>query len=56
MNLFDNIISNSKIFIIIIIFFKNLFKSFKLKNLNLLNVIFFLIKFFKVIEIKFKKY
>ena len=41
MNLFNNIINNFRIFMIIIIFFKGLFKSFRLKNLNLLNIIFF---------------
>jgi len=40
-NLSNNIINSFKIFIIIIIFFRKSFKSFKLKNLSLLKIIFF---------------
>jgi len=40
-NLFDNIISNSRFFIIIMIFFNSFLSSFRLKKINLLNIIFF---------------
>src|SRR6266480_3158682 len=40
-NLFNNIINNFRIFIIIIIFFNNFLNSFKSKKINLLNIIFF---------------
>ena len=41
MNLFSNIISSFKPFIIIMIFFNNFFNSFKLKKISLLNITFF---------------
>ena len=40
-NLFNNIISSSKLFIIIIISFNNSLNSFRLKKISLLKIIFF---------------
>ena len=40
-NLFNSVIDSSEVFIIIIIFFNSFLSSFKLKNLSLLNIIFF---------------